>query len=165
MIISGKKIILASFLFFLTVFQPLIITAEESISIKNEAINPSSFYYPLKRLLEKGKEKFMFSNEAKKSFYETLLKTRLAELKFVVENKFLSEVQQSSERFAYQAGILTEELVKQRRSEDKVKIIKDFEKYSKFLENLRDKYPANSPYWLLIQHDINSLKILSERLK
>jgi len=128
-------------------------------------VYPGSFYYTFKRLFEKGKEKFMFSNEAKKSFYESLLKTRLAELNFVVEKKFLSEVQQSSERFAYQAGILTDELVKQSKTDDKEKITKEFEKYSKFLENLRDKYPANSAYWMLIQHDINSLKILSGRLK
>ena len=165
MVIPGKKIIFA-FIMFLFISQPLVVGAvEESISLKNEVINPGSFYYSIKRLLEKGKEKFMFSNEAKKSFYELLLKTRLAELNFVVEKKFLSEVQQSSERFAYQAGVLTDELIKQNKANDKEKITKEFEKYSKFLENLRDKYPANSAYWMLIQHDINTLSILSERLK
>lgn len=165
MVSLGKQIILV-FVAFLIITQPLVISAdEETLSFKNEVINPGSFYYPFKRLWEKGKEKFIFSQNTKRLFYKSLLITRLSELNFIVENKFLSEVQQSSERFAYQAGILTEELVKQKNKEDKEKIIKEFEQYSKFLEKLRDKYEANTSFWMLIQHDINTLKILSESLK
>jgi len=95
----------------------------------------------------------------------SLLKTRLSELDYVVNNKVLSEVQTSSERFAYQAGILTQELIKQNNSDEKTKLVKEFEKYGNFLANLRDKYPANSSFWMLVQHDINTLSILSEHLK
>ena len=165
MTISGRKIIFFIFAALLIIFQPLVIYAEENIIPKNESINPGSFYYSFKRLWEKGIEKLQFSKESKINFYQSQLKVKLSELNFVVEKKLLSEVQQSSERFAYQAGILTDELVKQNKTEDKEKITREFEQYSKFLENLRDKYPANSAYWLLIQHDINSLNILAKRLK
>lgn len=137
----------------------------DGLDLPQTKINPGNFYYNFKRLWEKGLGQLMLSQELKISFHKSQLKTRLAELKVVVNEKILSEVQRSSERFAYQAGILTDELVKQNKGEDKAKIIKEFEQYSKFLENLRDKYPANSAYWMLIQHDINSLSILSERLK
>ncbi len=163
---SAKKLILSIFVFFILVCQPLVINAaEESLDLKNEVINPGSFYYPFKRLWEKGMEKLQFDTKARVNFYQSAIKTRLAELNYVVENKLLDEVQRSSERFAYDAGILTDELVKQNQSNSKEKTISEFEKYKKFLETLRDKYPSNSSFWMLVQHDINTLNILSEELK
>lgn len=137
--------------------------ANEQLNLPDTKVNPGSFYYPVKRLWEKGQEKLQFSRQAKINFYESLLRTRLAELNYVVEKKLLSEVQSSSERFAYYAGILTGELVKE--NEDKEKAVKEFEQYGKFLEKLRDKYEANSSFWMLVQHDINTLRILSDQLK
>ena len=166
MVISGKRIIFSIFVIYLILCQPLVIQAsEESISLKNEVITPGSFYYSFKRLWEKGLEKLQFSRESKITFYQSQLQTRLSELKNYLENKVLSEVQTCSERFSYYAGILTDELVKQNKSGEKEKIIKEFEKMQKFLEGLRDKYPANTSFWMLVQHDINTLKILSDTLK
>lgn len=132
------------------------------LQLPQTSVNPGSFYYPLKRLIEKGKERLMFSRDSKRSFYTSLLKTRLAELNFVANKKMMSEIQRSSERFAYQAGILAAIDEKGKASE---KLIQEFEKYSRFLEGLRDQYPANSSFWMLIQHDINALSILSDQLK
>lgn len=137
----------------------------EQVELPVTSINPGSFYYSFKRLFEKGQEKFIFSQESKKSFYESLLKMRLSELNYVTSKRVLSEIQGSSERFAYQAGILTQELVKQNKITEKENLIKEFERYANFLPSLRDKYPANSSFWMLVQHDINTLSILSERLK
>lgn len=163
MVTKGAKIIFSIFLILL-VSQPLItVAAQESRLIKNEAINPGSFYYAFKRLWEKGTERLQFSRQSKITFYQSQLKTRLAELNYVVERKLLSEVQTSSERFAYYAGILTGELVKENK--DKEKMVKEFEQFSKFLEKLRDKYPANTSFWMLVQHDINTLNLLSDTLK
>ncbi len=158
------KIIFSIFVVLLLFYSPLPTGAvEESINIKNESINPGSFYYTFKRLWEKGAEKLKFNKQSKIIFYQSQLKTRLAELNYVVENKLLSEVQTSSERFAYQAGILTEELVKENKG--KSELVKEFDQFSIFLDKLRDKYPANTSFWMLVQHDINTLTILSERLK
>lgn len=161
--IIGKKIIFSFLIVFLIVFQPITINAEENLSFKNEAINPGSFYYPFKRVWEKGMDKLQFSNQSKINYYKSQLSVRLAELNYVVENKVLSEVQTSSERFAYQAGILTDEVVKSNKNKDK--IMQEFKQMQVFLGPLRDKYPANSSFWMLVQHDINTLGILSEKLK
>lgn len=165
----GKKII-AFLILFLIITQVFVITAHEEISIKNEAINPGSFYYSFKRLWEKSWEMFVFTQSSKVSFHQSLLKTRLVELNYVVENKLLGEVQTSSERFAYTAGRLTEELLKENErssasNKGKENLVKEFEEMQKFLDKLRDHYPANSSFWMLIQHDINTLKILSDQLK
>lgn len=135
------------------------------LNLPNTKINPGSFYYPVKRVWEKGLEKLQFSTGQKIAFYKSQLKTRLAELNYVVEKKLLSEVQSATERFAYTAGILTEELIRQNKTAEKENLIKEFEQFGPFLDKLRDVYPANSSFWMLIQHDINSLKILSGTLK
>lgn len=164
----SKKILIFLCLFAFVLNTP--VYGDGELNLPDTKINPGSFYYPVKRLWEKGQEKLQFSRQAKINFYGSLLKTRLAELNYVVEKKLLSEVQSSSERFAYYAGILTVELVKENErssssNKDKEKAVKEFEQYGKFLEELRDKYQANSSFWMLIQHDINALGILSEQLK
>lgn len=156
----GRVFIFIVILFVL--FQPNVIKAEE-LSIKNEFINPGSFYYSFKRVWEKGLEKLQFSPLSKINFSQSQLKVRLAELQYVVENDLLSEVQKSSERISYQAGKLTDELISENK--DKESTAKSFQEMQKFLEKLRDKYPSNSSFWMLIQHSINSLGLLSEKLK
>ena len=164
MFTKGAKIFFSILLMFLFISQSSeLIRAHESITIKNETINPGSFYYSFKRAWEKVSEKLQFGEQSKINFYESLLKTRLAELNFVVEKKLLSEVQTASERFSYQAGILSSEIVK--TNKDKEKTIKEFKQMQIFLDKLRDKYPANSSFWMLVQHDINTLTILSDKLK
>lgn len=161
-----KYILLVLFLiiFFAPFIKP-VLGEENTLILKNESINPGSFYYPFKRLIEKGRERLIFSQDQKRSFYNDILKVRLSELSFVISNKMLSEVQGSSERFAYTAGILTEEVIAQKKTDEKQNLIKQFGQYSKFLDTLRDKYPANSSFWMLVQHDINTLSILSDQLK
>ena len=150
---------------FSTPFDLIYANEVEQLDLPKTTVNPGSIYYSFKRLFEKGQEKLLFSQQSKKSFYESLVKTRLSELNYVIDKKALSEVQRSSERFAYQAGILTEEVIKQNQINDKENLIKEFDRYNKFLSSLRDKYPANSSFWMLVQHDINTLNILSNRLK
>lgn len=160
--LNSKIVPLLLILIFLTVqISPAF--ADDQLNLPKTTINPGSFYYPLKRLWEKGYERLQFSRQSKISFIQSQLKTRLAELNYVVDKKLLSEVQTSSERFAYSAGILRQQLNKE--SKDKEKIIKEFEQMQKFLDKLRDYYPANTSFWMLIQHDINTLKILSDQLK
>lgn len=159
-LMQKRILLLITILFFLQVAH--VFAEDQNLNLPLTGITPDSLYYPLQRAWEKVREKLAFSNEAKIGYARSLLRVRLVELKFVVDNQFLSEVQHSSERFAYQAGVLTEDLLKQNKN--KQKSIEEFGQYSKFLEPLRDKYPANSSFWMLIQHDINTLKILSDRL-
>ncbi len=138
--------------------------AEQS-GLTKESINPDSLYYPFKRILEKAEEVFAFSKDSKRVFYNNLLKIRLSELNYVVIEKRFSAVEKSSKRFSYQAGILTDELIKQNNEDEKQKQIKEFGQYNNLLATLRDNFQANSSFWMLIQHDINSLNQLSDRLK
>lgn len=135
------------------------------LDLPQTKINPGNFYYNFKRLWEKGLGQLMFSQESKISFHKSQLKTRLVELKVVVDEKILSEVQRSSERFAYQAGILTDVIVKKDDAKTKEQLLEEFESYDPLLQKLRDSFEANSSFWMLVQHDINTLRILSDQLK
>lgn len=167
MVIIKKKILPIFLLAVFFICHPIIIKAEnDNINFQKEIITPGSLLYSTKRLWEKGMSIFKFNGQSKINYEKSLLKIRIAELDYVVNNKILSEIQSSSQRVSYQAGILTEDILKQNQLQTKEEIIKEFEKYSKFLLILRDKFEnSDSSFWRLIQYDIESLKILSDRLR
>ena len=133
-------------------------------SIKEPLYKPNAgFYYLIKRGYEKILEKLQLSDESKFKFHQNLLLTRFSELKFIAENKHLGELQKSTERFSYEAGKFAQ-LGSKLNSTDKTSIQNQFKEYKPILEKLRDLYPANSAYWMLLQHDINTLDILSKKL-
>lgn len=135
---------------------------EGDITLKEEFINPGSVYYPIKRIWEKFLLIVSFPAKNKTNYEISLLETRLSELNNVVKNKELSELQQSSQRFSYHAGILVDHIIS--NNQDKQIIESKFKSYIELLDQLRDKYPANSSFWLLIQQDIDSLNILMNKL-
>lgn len=149
----------------MSLLNPVIASNNTDKEIKQERTNPGSFYYSLKRAWEKVRWFFIFSDQNKVDYHQDLINKRLSELKYVVDSKLLSEVETSSQRFAYQAGVLVGQLKKMNDKERDTKLLKDFEKYKLVLEKLRDNYPANSSFWMLLQHDINTLNILSDQIK
>ncbi|HEX6977533.1 MAG TPA: DUF5667 domain-containing protein [Patescibacteria group bacterium] len=162
-----KRLITSFFiLFLLIVLFNQTILAEDTFSLPNQSANPGSFVYKFKRGWEKLEEKFQFSNDSKISFYDKLTLKRLSELKYVSDHDLLSEFQTSSERFSYQAGVLSEYLNGISASkENKEKVIEEFSKYSDILASIRDKHSFRSSYWLYIQQNMDSLKELSLKLK
>lgn len=138
--------------------------ASDELSLPKSAINPGSFFYPAKRFSENMMMKFNFSSDSKLNFYKKLILTRLSELSYVAENRKLGQVEKSSQRFAYQAGILTDHIVSEKLDKEDA-ILKSFEQYKKVLAKLRDIYPANTSYWMLLQQDIDTLNINADKLK
>lgn len=157
-----KKVILLIFLFLS--FQTTYAAEFEKLNLSSQWVNPGDFYYSPIRLWEKIVEKLQFNNSAKFKYYSFLIDKRMAEIGFVVKNQRLDEVQRSSERFAYQVGTLTDFLVKQNDEQMKKQTKEKINKFTPALSELRDNFPANSSFWMLIQHDINSLKEYSQRL-
>lgn len=138
------------------------------VNLPNILVTPNNYlFYSLTRLTEKGLIFIKISKESKVDYFKNLTQKRLAELKYVVENKLLSEVQQSSQRLSYQIGILSDYLSTNQNqlSKQKLNTKNLLNSYKELLANLRDQYPANSNYWMLIQHNINSIDINLEKLK
>lgn len=157
-----KKIILLILLFVLT--QTTYAAEFKKLNLPSQVINPGDFYYPIKRLWEKAVEKFQFKNDAKFKYSNYLIDKRMSELGYVVKNKRLDDVQRSSERLAYQVGILTDFLMGQNDRQMKNQLQVKINNFLPVLSELRDNFPANSSFWMLVQHDINALKEYAVKL-
>ena len=147
---------------FLSIIPVVFAQSPESFGLTPQKTLPGSSGYVFKRLKEKITEFFKFSKQAKFYYRLQLTEKRLSELASLVEAKSINEIANSSQRFAYQAGILAENAFNE---ENKTIVISNFEKYKPVLEKLRDNFPANSPFWLLTQQDIDTLNILSSKIK
>ena len=157
-----KKVFVIIFLLFSV--QLTFASEIENLKLPTQAINPGDFYYLPVRLWEKIAEKFQFDSNSKFKYSSTLIDKRMSELGFVVKNQRLGEVQKSSERLAYEVGTLTDLLIKEKDAQKKGQLNKKINSFFPALAELRDNYPANSSFWMLVQHDINALKEYSEKL-
>ncbi len=152
------------FALFLIIVANRIIFASD-LNLPSVSVTPDKYLvYSIKRLVEKGVILTKLSKASKADYYKELVNLRLSELKYVVDNKLLSEVERSTQRLSYQIGTLSDfinqGLINKKKSTGDFLI-----KYKNLLENLRDQYPANSSYWMLVQHSINSLDAALEKLK
>jgi hypothetical protein len=108
--------------------------------------------------------KITISKKEKVRYGILLLEKRLSELVSLVDRKDATYLETSSQRFSAQAGFLANSAAAG-DEEMKKSILSYFEGYKPILEKLRDNYPANYAYWLSIQQDIDTLDILSKKLK
>lgn len=142
---------------------PSLANAQQTMGLPNIIVQPGMFIYPFMRLEEKIFERFQFNNEAKGKYYQDILQKRLAELKIVVDNNYLDEVEKSSQRVSYQVGILSDYIKNKNLNNKKNSIQKIYQEDKVILEKLRDKYQANTSFWMLIQHVINSIDFNSQK--
>lgn len=142
-------------------------TFAAELNLPNTKVNPDKhLLYSVKRLMEKAVEITKLDKDSKADYYKDLTLNRLAELKYVVENKLLSEVEQSTQRISFQTGILSDYVSRDNELAKKREEIRNLLLSSKdLIVPLRDKYPANSSYWMLVQHNINSIDLNLEKLK
>jgi hypothetical protein len=162
-----KLLLGLAFVFSLT-FYPLVnpINAEgpETYNLPTQKTLPGSSSYPLKRLKEKVGYFFAFSQNAKINYQLSLVEKRISEVVSLVDQKQIDPLELSGYRFAAQSGEAAN-LVVNGTPEQKGRVINQFNGYITILGKLRDKFPANSSYWLVMQQDIDSLKLLTDKLK
>lgn len=141
---------------------------QQSIQIKYEKVNPSDgFYYGLKRFKEKLYLTFLFYSKDKKiDYYRELVSRRLAELKYVVENKDMANFENATTRFFVAAGQLTDFLTKNGTADQKSEAVKFLSSHTLVLEGLRDTFgDQEKAEWRFIQDDINYLTMYINQLK
>ena len=154
MLLTIKLII---FLFFIFLFNSFsnVAAAEQKLLTEYESINPDSLFYSFKRLGEQIQIFFTFNNNEKLRYPLRLLDTRFNELVYTVnlqKTGFLTEV---ISRYNTQVGKIKRDF-KNIDSADQDKLAQKI----KILEVLRDRYPANSSYWLSIQQAIDTTRSL-----
>lgn len=152
------KKVLSLGLLFIFLFSPLRVYADK-FDLPSIKIAPNSFLYPLKRISEKVIVYFYFDSNKKTDYYQNLVQVRLAELKYIIDNDFKDRVENSTQRVSYQIGILTDYVVEKKLNNKQQGLVELYKEDKIILEKLRDKYPANSSYWMLVQHIINSIDL------
>lgn len=141
---------------------------QQPIQIEYEKVNPSDgFNYGLKRFKEKLYLIFLFySKDQKIGYYSELTARRLAELKYVVENKDMANFENATTRYFVIVGQFTEFLTKNGSAGQRSRAIKSLSPHIFVLEGLRDTFEGQEKAeWRFIQDDINYLTIYTDRLK
>lgn len=152
------------FLIFIFFLIPLNVFASDAVlELKPEMINPGHSLYTFKRAIEKVQEKLLFNQEKKINFEARLLEKRVSELNFLVNKKKLTPIERASQRLSAQSGVYVQEL-ERAKSNNIEGVLTKFNDYRNLLGILRDNFPANSAYWLLIQQNIDTLNVLAEKI-
>lgn len=125
-------------------------------SIKDEQVNPGSPTYIFKRLWENIRLNILLRDKSQQAKYLShLLEIRFKELVYTIKNNKFGIIENVSSRYTTTAGLLIDQYKSQ------VPEIKDqAQNYLPVLEILRDKYPAKSAQWLLLQYTVDTTKRL-----
>lgn len=176
---DGKFITSFFLIFFTSIFLVSSVSAEnkakdnidapkkEMILVKYQSVNPSDgSKFLIKRFQEKIKLFTLFiSKTSKADYYQELVGIRLAELKYVIDNKDMARFENTTKRYYTTAGQLTEFIMKKNLVDRKEKARELFESHIPVLESLRDTFKDTTAEWRFVHDDINYLKIYTERLK
>lgn len=136
--------------------------------INYEKVNTKDgFSYLVKRLNEKTKLfVYSYNPQKKLNYYEKLLDIRLAELKYIVDNKDIANIEVGSQRYFSTAGQLTSYLMsKPNLSPNKEVAINLFINHSTVLEKLKTSYENTTAEWRFLRDDVNYLNDYSSILK
>lgn len=138
------------------------------IQVDYEKVNPSDgFNYGLKRF----KEKLLLilplrSAKSKAKLYEQFTKNRLAELKYVIDQKDMANFENATTRYFTTVGQFTDFLTKNGSTDQKSQAIKNLSLHIPVLEDLRDTFEGQEKAeWRFIQDDINYTKMYIDQLK
>lgn len=166
-----QKLVLFFLILFSTSYISLVnfapqISAQED-SIQYEAVNPKDgLKYGIKRLQEKITLTLLsFSANKKADYYNQISNSRLAELKYIVDNKDEDNFEVATKRYFTTIGQYTEFLNTKKLDEKKVEAIKTFDKHKPILEKMRDSYEQTRAQWRFIHDDINYVNEYSKLLK
>ena len=143
-----------------------VVNAQEVSEIKYESISPKNgFEYSFKRLREKITLFWLSRDPLRKAnYYSELLDRRLAELKQVVDEKDIENIQTVSQRYSATAGELTNLINQKSLGEIKPSVLNKFSQHVFLLEGLQKSYVFDTAQWMFIKHDIDYLKIYSSQL-
>lgn len=152
-------------LFFLNLFATSSLAEDQAsptataTTIPYESVNPpDGFSYVIKRVKERVGTFFAFSNEAKVKNYQNLADVRLAELKYVVDNKKQAYFEKSTQRYFTSVGELTEFVKSKNLKTNSESIKKNLNSQIPILNTLRDQYEFGTAEWRFLEDDINYIK-------
>lgn len=159
-------LLLPLLLLLLPFFIPHTALALEMNEVASEKVTPDmSFQYNIKRLKEKVTLKlYSFSPVKKSAYYKKLLRRRLSELKYIVDNDNTAYIQTASQRYSATAGQYTDYINKKNLNSEGKEARELFSSQIPILEKLRDTYEGTRAQWRFLQYDIDYLNTYSSTL-
>ena len=154
----NKIIILVSILIIVYVF------ISNIVAIYDEAVSVNKVANIGERLVEKVSLFSKFSEKSKVLYMEYLVEKRFGEIQYVIDNGHGDLIEETTSRYSTYAGYLAEFIVKNNLIDQKEKTLNMFDSHSIILEKYLLEQNYNSGFWLLIQHDVNYLKIYSSQI-
>lgn len=117
------------------------------------------------KLIERATLFFKFSDNDRFDYQKLLAEKRLSELKFVIDSGKGDLIEETSSRYSSYIGRLNN-FVMSKRLVDKRQDLQIMQSnHLEILQELSDKFEFDSGFWLLLQHDINTIKIHRDQLK
>lgn len=117
------------------------------------------------RLWERITLFFKFSNNDKADYEQYLAEKRFAELKYVFDNGKGDMIEETSSRYSSYLGRLTDLIIRNKMVDKKEGVLEMLASHLPVLEELLSKQEYESGFWLLLQHDINYLKLYTDQIK
>ena len=118
----------------------------------------------VERLKEKITLFFKFSSNDKLDYYKYLTDKRLAEIAYTIENKDVDRVEETASRYSTTLGKLNEFVLSNKLLTQKEEIINIMKHHEKVIGSLQSNFKFDSGWWLALQHDLNTIKIFSDKL-
>ncbi len=116
-----------------------------------ESINPDSLIYPLKRMGEKVKSLIFSGQENKSKYAFELLNVRFNELVYIANYQKSGFITEVVNRYNTSIGQL-------KAANYQVNNKPQLLNFLKILETMRDRHPANSASWLILQQAVDTTR-------
>lgn len=161
-------IILSPFLFSLSpvLIFPRALAQDQLMVVEYESVNPNDgFGYVWKRLGEKIKLSLLFfSTQKKVDYYEKILDSRLAELKYIVDRKDLNNIEKGSWRYSATAGQYADFILKKNLSDSRRGAVDLLKEHLTVVETFQKAFDPTTAEWRLVKQDADYLKIYISQL-
>lgn len=116
------------------------------------------------RLGEKITMLFKFSDEKKLNYMQVLADKRLGELVYIMTTGEGDPIEELSSRYATHISRLATFVNEKKLNKNKYSLLKMYENHLHILNNIQQNFEFESGWWLLLQHDINTVKMSQEKL-
>ncbi len=119
----------------------------------------------VEKFLERINFAMKFDNESKAKYWQKLVDLRLAELKMEVDMNNIDLIEETSSRYSTYLGNYSEFIINKKVINQRDSVLKQFDVHATVLAELRDKFKYDSAWWLMIQHDLNTITMFKDKVE
>lgn len=116
------------------------------------------------RLKERITLLFKFSSGEKANYMQELTDKRLGELVYIMTTSEGDFIEELSSRYATHVNRLTSLIIDKNLDKNKQSLLKMYYTHLSILNNIQQNFEFESGWWILLQHDINTIKMSQDKL-